>query len=92
MSSTYDRYGNEIETLTPFKEERVVRTFDRDGNEIEVSTYTKGALEDIERYTYEFDQYGNWTKQVSSVYFSKWPRLGFAPGRTQYREITYYGR
>jgi hypothetical protein len=91
-SQIYDRDGNEIETLTPFKEERVVRRFDRGGNEIEVSTYTKGNQGDIDRYTYEFDQYGNWTKQVGSVYFAKFPQLGFAPGRTQYREITYYGR
>lgn len=88
----YDRDGNEIETLTPLKEERVVRRFDREGNEIEVSTYTQGKLGDIDRNTYELDQYGNWTKQIGSVYFAKFPQLGFAPGRTQYREITYYGR
>ncbi len=91
-SQIYDRDGNEIETLTPFKDERVVRRFNKEGNETEVSTYTKGKLVYIDRYTYELDQYGNWTKQIGSFYFAKFPQLGFAPGRTQYREITYYGR
>jgi hypothetical protein len=92
VSQTYDREGNEVETLTNTKTgpERTVRTFDRNGWVIDETQYTNGKMEYVNRYTYELDHPRNWTKRYCTFYTPKYPELGFTPAEITYREITYY--
>ncbi|GEM_PF-2042635 len=90
ISTTYDRDGNEIEYIHHVKGERITRRFDSDGNEIEESVYKNDKLEESYRYTYEFDKFGNWTKQICTSYNPKFSDLGYTPFEAMYREITYH--
>ncbi len=95
---TYDSYGNLIEKIVNWPvnrpegegPEKHVYTYDRNGNEIELNVYKNGKLAYAYRYTYDFDQFKNWTKKKETYYSSKYDDLGFTPSSVTYREITYY--
>lgn len=90
-TTKYDRNGNEIETQlkNPARWKTVYR-YDKNGFVAEEKFYTNDQLQYINRYTYETDEHGNWTKQSGTNYDPKDPESGLIPAITTYREITYY--
>lgn len=90
-TTTYDRNGNEIETqLKNPARDRWVYSYDRNGFLVEEKVFKGSQLQYINRYTYEIDEHGNWTKQSGTNYDPKDPESGFIPATTTYREIIYY--
>ena len=86
-TAKYDTLGNFIEysaldTLGNINYKETT-TYDKYGNELTlISTNRKGKVRNNERYEYEYDSLGNWTKQT--CYF-------FGKQRTIHvRHITYY--
>lgn len=74
--------------------QRSVMTLDKDGNVIEETVF---GLENFKlfgdkkyRYTYEFDNQGNWTKKTASLEKKIDGVTSFQPAYTQYRTITYH--
>lgn len=68
-----------------------IYTHDMNGNEIEENVYKNGKLISAYRYSYEFDQWKNWTTKKGTFYSSEYGDIGFTPSSVTYREITYYG-
>jgi hypothetical protein len=95
---TYDSYGNLTEEIVnlPINSpegdgpEKHIYTYDRDGNEIERNVYKNGKLTYACRYTYDLDQWKNWTKKKETFYSSEYGDFGFTPSSITYREISYY--
>jgi TonB family protein len=68
-----------------------VYKYDDKGNIIEMTLQDeKGQLLSKETYTYEFDQFGNWTKMTTSVAVIENGKLSFEPTEVTYRTISYY--
>lgn len=91
MSTTYDRFGNNIETFLNRKDGpiKTTRSFDKEGKVIEERTFTNGKLTDVARYSYEIDEHGNWVKQYCESYSPEYEDLGYTPSSVTYRNITY---
>lgn len=95
FSSTYDRYGNIIESIIDTRDKtvgpaRTVSIYDKEGYNIEDKIYTHGKLTSSSKYTYELDQWSNWIKCYETYYHSEYASIGFTPSGVTYREITYY--
>jgi protein TonB len=92
----YDIKGNKIENayypvagaaLTG----KEVYKYDDKGNIAEMTLLNAdGSLLSKETYTYEFDQFGNWTKMTTSVALIEGGKLSYEPTEVTYRMITYY--
>ncbi len=68
-----------------------VYKYDDKGNIIEMTLQDeKGTLLSKETYTYEFDQFGNWTKMTTSVAVIENGKITFEPTEVTYRTISYY--
>jgi TonB family protein len=68
-----------------------VYKYDDKGNIIEMTLQDeKGTLLSKETYTYEFDQFGNWTKMTTSVAVIENGKITFEPTEVTYRSISYY--
>jgi protein TonB len=95
-TAAYDIKGIKIEnayfpvagaTLTG----KEVYKYDDKGNIVEMTLQdTSGTLLSKEIYTYEFDNFGNWTRMVTSVAVIEGGKLSFEPTEVTYRTITYY--
>jgi hypothetical protein len=70
----YDRNSRMIEKRDVFwadmLETRTTRSYDDRGLVLEEHTYDRDKLSSRNRYTREFDEYGNWTKEI----VVQWPR------------------
>ncbi|HEX8922035.1 MAG TPA: energy transducer TonB [Pyrinomonadaceae bacterium] len=92
----YDIKGNKIENayypvagaaLTG----KEVYKYDDKGNIAEMTLLNAdGSLLSKETYTYEFDNFGNWTKMTTSVALIEGGKLSYEPTEVTYRMITYY--
>jgi TonB family protein len=92
----YDIQGNKIENayfpvpgaaLTG----KEVYKYDEKGNIVEMTLLnTDGSLLSKEVYTYEFDNFGNWTKMMASVALIEGGKLSYEPTEITYRMISYY--
>jgi TonB family protein len=95
-SVTYDIKGNKTENayfpvpgaaLTG----KEVYKYDDKGNIVEMTLLNAdGSLLSKEVYSYEFDQFGNWTKMTTSVAVVEGGKLSYEPTEVTYRMISYY--
>ena len=68
-----------------------VYKYDDKGNIVEMTLLNAdGSLLSKEVYTYEFDNFGNWTKMTASVALIEGGRLSYEPTEITYRMISYY--
>jgi hypothetical protein len=72
---------------------KVVQTFDENGRLSEASFQTPGppAADYKVMYKYEtFDQQGNWTRRIKSVWRTEEGKSFYEPAKIYYRSISYY--
>jgi protein TonB len=68
-----------------------VYKYDDKGNIVEMTLLnTDGSLLSKEVYSYEFDNFGNWTKMTTSVAVIEGGKLSYEPTEVTYRMISYY--
>jgi len=95
-TATYDMKGAKIDNayflaaggaLTG----REVYKYDERGNIVEMTLLNAdGSVMTKERYDYEFDAMGNWTKMLTSVALVENGETKFEPTEVTYRYITYF--
>ncbi|HEX8424648.1 MAG TPA: hypothetical protein VF634_14670, partial [Pyrinomonadaceae bacterium] len=95
-TATYDMKGAKIDTayflgaggsLTG----KEVYKYDDHGNIVEMTLFnTDGSVVSKEKYDYEFDGMGNWTKMTTSVAVIENGQMNFEPTEVTYRIIGYY--
>jgi protein TonB len=95
-TATYDMKGAKIDTayflgaggaLTG----KEVYKYDDKGNIVEMTLFnTDGSVLSKEKYDYEFDAMGNWTKMTTSVAVIENGQMSFEPTEVTYRIIAYY--
>ena len=89
--SEYDRAGKLINTrkIPSFGDPRMCEgkyRYDEKGRETEMFCADGSREKVLEKYSYEEDSHGNWTKRVTSIPDG----AAFRAQRTLYREITYF--
>jgi TonB family protein len=68
-----------------------VYKYDDKGNIVEMTLLNQdGSLLSKEVYSYEFDQFGNWTKMTTSIAVIEGGKLSYEPTEITYRMISYY--
>ncbi|MDQ1613380.1 MAG: periplasmic protein TonB [Pyrinomonadaceae bacterium] len=95
-TATYDMKGAKIDTayflgaggsLTG----KEVYKYDDRGNIVEMTLFnTDGSVLSKEKYDYEFDGMGNWTRMTTSVAVIENGQMSFEPTEVTYRVIAYY--
>lgn len=94
--STYDAIGRKTDSMAypvegasaPGKEEY---KYDDKGNIIEMTLRgNDGSVLSKEKYTYEFDEFGNWKKMTTAVAIYENGSISYEPTRVTYRTLTYY--
>lgn len=94
--STYDAKGRKADFVAypsegataPGKEEY---KYDDKGNMIEMTLRgNDGSVLSKEKYTYEFDEFGNWKKMTTAVALYENGTISFEPTEVTYRTLTYY--
>jgi protein TonB len=95
-TATYDMKGAKIDTayflgaggsLTG----KEVYKYDDRGNIVEMTLFnTDGSVLSKEKYDYEFDAMGNWTKMTTAVAVIENGQMSFEPTEVTYRVIAYY--
>jgi protein TonB len=70
---------------------REVYKYDDKGNIVEMTLFnTDGSVLSKEKYDYEFDAMGNWTKMLTSVAVIENGKLGFEPTEVTFRFLAYF--
>ena len=94
--STYDALGRKTDSVAypvegasaPGKEEY---KYDDKGNIIEMTLRgNDGSVLSKEKYTYEFDEFGNWKKMTTAVAIYENGAISYEPTQVTYRTLTYY--
>jgi TonB family protein len=95
-TATYDMKGAKIDTayflsaggaLTG----REVYKYDDKGDIVEMTLFnTDGSVLSKEKYDYEFDAVGNWTKMLTSVAVIENGKMSFEPTEVTYRVVAYF--
>jgi TonB family protein len=94
--STYDAIGRKTDSVAypvegasaPGKEEY---KYDDKGNIIEMTLRgNDGSVLSKEKYTYEFDEFGNWKKMTTAVAIYENGAISYEPTQVTYRTLTYY--
>jgi TonB family protein len=95
-TATYDMKGAKIDTayflsaggaLTG----KEVYKYDDKGDIVEMTLFnTDGSVMSKEKYDYEFDAMGNWTKMLTSVAVIENGKMSFEPTEVSYRVIAYF--
>jgi TonB family protein len=94
--STYDVGGRKIDSVAypvegasaPGKEEY---KYDDKGNVIEMTLHgNDGSVLSKQKYTYEFDEFGNWKKMTSAIAIYENGAVSYEPTAVTYRTLTYY--
>jgi protein TonB len=95
-TATYDMKGAKIDTayflgaggsLTG----KEVYKYDDRGNIVEMTLFnTDGSVLSKEKYEYEFDAMGNWTRMTTAVAVIENGQMSFEPTEVTYRIIAYY--
>jgi Flp pilus assembly protein TadD len=94
--STYDAFGRKMDSVAypvegasaPGKEEY---KYDDKGNIIEMTLRgDNGSVLLKEKYSYEFDEFGNWKKMTAAVAVSENGNITYEPSEITYRTLTYY--
>lgn len=90
--------GNQVEKMVYTEKgelnQKYLLTLDKDGNEIEEINYGLSNYklygDSKYRYSYEFDDKGNWIKKITSKETTENGVTSFKPSSTTYRTITYF--
>lgn len=70
---------------------KAIPVYDGKNNVIESTVYSDtGAILERQRFDYEFDERGNWIKQVSSKWLVENGKEVFKPQHITFRKFTYY--
>lgn len=95
-TATYDMRGAKVDnayflvaggSLTG----KEIYKYDERGNIMEMTLHNSdGSVMSKEKYDYEFDAMGNWTKMVTSVALIENGQLRFEPTEVTYRFISYF--
>jgi TonB family protein len=94
--STYDAVGRKTDSVAypvagasaPGKEEY---KSDDKGNIIEMTLRDNdGSVLAKEKYTYDFDEFGNWKKRTTAVALYENGAISYEPTQVTYRTLTYY--
>ncbi len=94
--STYDAKGRKADFVAyavegataPGKEEY---KYDDKGNIIEMTLRgNDGSVLSKEKYTYEFDEFGNWKKMTTAIALYENGAISYEPTEVTYRTLTYY--
>ncbi|MDQ3135801.1 MAG: TonB family protein, partial [Acidobacteriota bacterium] len=95
-TATYDMKGVKIDTayflgaggsLTG----KEVYKYDEKGNIVEMTLFNEdGSVLSKEKYEYDFDAVGNWTKMTTAVAVIENGQMSFEPTEATYRVIAYY--
>jgi len=94
--STYDAMGRKIDSVAypvegataPGKEEY---KYDDKGNIIEMTLRgNDGSVLAKEKYTYDFDEFGNWKKMTTAIAIYENGAVSYEPTEVTYRTLTYY--
>src|SRR5215213_9570946 len=94
--STYDAMGRKIDSAAypvegataPGKEEY---KYDDKGNIVEMTLRgNDGSVLSKEKYSYEFDEFGNWKKMTTAVAIYENGTVSYEPTEVTYRTLTYY--
>ena len=94
--STYDAMGRKVDSVAypvegasaPGKEEY---KYDDKGNIIEMTLRgNDGSVLSKEKYTYEFDEFGNWKKMTTALAIYENGAISYEPTQVTYRTLTYY--
>lgn len=95
-TATYDMKGAKIDTAyflgaSGSLTGREVYKYDDKGNIVEMTLFNAdGSVLSKEKYEYEFDAMGNWTKMTTSVAVIENGQMSFEPTEVTYRIIAYY--
>jgi periplasmic protein TonB len=95
-TATYDMKGAKIDTAyflgaSGSLTGKEVYKYDDRGNIVEMTLFnTDGSVLSREKYEYEFDAMGNWTKMTTSVAVIENGQMSFEPTEVTYRIIAYY--
>ncbi|HEX8130942.1 MAG TPA: TonB family protein [Pyrinomonadaceae bacterium] len=95
-TATYDMKGTKIDTAyflgaSGSLTGKEVYKYDDRGNIVEMTlSNADGSVLSKEKYDYEFDAMGNWTKMTTSVAVIENGQMSFEPSEVTYRIIAYY--
>ncbi|MDT7604587.1 MAG: periplasmic protein TonB [Acidobacteriota bacterium] len=95
-TATYDMKGAKIDNAyflgaSGALTGREVYKYDEKGNIVEMTLFNAdGSVMSKEKYDYEFDAMGNWTKMLSSVAVIENGKMSFEPTEVTFRFISYY--
>jgi protein TonB len=95
-TATYDMKGTKIDTAYFLGaggslSGKEVYKYDDRGNIVEMTLFnTDGSVLSKEKYDYEFDAMGNWTRMTTSVAVIENGQMSFEPTEVTYRIIAYY--
>jgi protein TonB len=95
-TATYDMKGTKIDTAyflgtSGSLTGKEVYKYDDKGNIVEMTlSNADGSVLSREKYEYEFDAMGNWTKMTTSVAVIENGQMSFEPTEVTYRIIAYY--
>ncbi|HEX8457730.1 MAG TPA: energy transducer TonB [Pyrinomonadaceae bacterium] len=95
-TATYDMKGAKIDTAyflgaSGSLTGKEVYKYDDRGNIVEMTLFnTDGSVLSKEKYDYEFDAMGNWTRMTTSVAVIENGQMSFEPTEVTYRIIAYY--
>jgi protein TonB len=95
-TATYDMKGAKIDTAYFLGaggslSGKEVYKYDDRGNIVEMTLFnTDGSVLSKEKYDYEFDGMGNWTRMTTSVAVIENGQMSFEPTEVTYRIIAYY--
>jgi TolA-binding protein len=93
--TTYSVGGNRIENISfPVPTTSVGKEeykYDEKGHIVEMTLRgDDGSILSREKYTYELDNFGNWTKMVTSLIVFEDGQLKYEPVEVTYRTLAYY--
>ena len=83
--------GQRTECFIPVQDARYVMKYDENGRETDWLVYTGDVLHGKTQFTYEENEYGDWTVQHATFWNSTKSDLGFIPLGETYRSISYFG-
>lgn len=95
-TATYDMKGVKIDTAyflgaSGSLTGKEVYSYDDQGNIVEMTLLKEdGSVLSKEKYAYDFDAMGNWTKMTTSVAVIENGQMSFEPTEVTYRVIAYY--
>lgn len=87
----FNDFGQKVECVIPAQGARYVMKYDENGRETEWLVYVGDTLRGKTRFTYETNEYGDWTVQHATLWNAAKPDLGFIPLGETYRTISYFG-